>query len=55
MQERDAYMEFMGQFNTRDREGVVALDEFVQIHRGLSGAISDNEEYSTAVRGLWKQ
>lgn len=54
MSERDAYMEFMGQFNTQDREGVVSLNEFVQVHRALSGSISNCDEYASVVRGCWK-
>lgn len=54
MSDRDAYMEFMGQFNSEDRQGVVSLDEFVMIHKVLSGGISNDAEYAKIVRGCWK-
>lgn len=53
LSDRDGYMEFMGQFNSRDRESVVACDEFVQVHRLLSGAISSDEEFGSVLRGCW--
>jgi len=53
--EREAYMEFMGQFNTQEREGKVSEDEFVLIIKLLSGSISDDAEFAEVVRGSFQQ
>ena len=34
--EREAYMEFMGQFNTQERDGIVSFDEFQEVHKDMS-------------------
>jgi len=52
--ERDAYMEFMGQFNSQERDAAITEHEFVEMHKSLSGALSDDAEYASVVRGMWK-
>ena len=51
--ERDAYMEFMGQFNSQDRDAAVSEHEFVELHRALSVAVSNDAEFASVVRGMW--
>lgn len=46
-------MEVMAQFNSQDREGVVTEDEFIQVQKALSGAITDSAEYFRILKGCW--
>lgn len=46
-------MELMGQFSVQDRDSEVPLDEFLQVHKCLSGAIANTEEFCSVVKGCW--
>ena len=52
--ERDAYMEFLAQFNTQERDANVTYEEFEGVHRNLSGAIQDLADYEATIRGMYQ-
>lgn len=52
--ERDAYMEYMGQFNTQERDGVVSFDEFCEVHKNMSCGCADCSNFVTCIKNCYK-
>ena len=52
--ERDAYMEFLAQFNTQDRDGIISQDEFLSVHRAFSGSVTNSADFEAAINAFWK-
>ncbi len=50
----DVYREFMTQWDTQEKDGIVTFDEFVDYYTDISASIDDDEYFQLMIKQAWK-
>ena len=53
MTHEEIIFEFMAQWDTQDRDGIITKDEFVAYYRDVSASIDDDEYFELMMRNAW--
>jgi len=51
--EQEVLMDFMGQWDTQDRDGVITRDEFAEYYRNISASIDADDYFELMIRNAW--
>lgn len=52
--EREVFMEFMGLWDTQERDGVVTCEEFCKYYEDMSHAFEKDADFCSFMKGVWK-
>jgi hypothetical protein len=52
--EREAYMTYMGVWDTQERDGVVSWDEFLAVHSDMSLAVATDDAFHSVLSNVFK-
>jgi Ca2+-binding EF-hand superfamily protein len=54
MTEEQAFREFLGSFNDKDRNGQITKDEWDEYYAGVSASVDNDEHFCLLMRNAWK-
>ena len=50
----EVYREFMSQWDTINRDGIITLEEFVEYFKDVSASVDSDEYFATMMVKAWK-
>ncbi len=52
--QQDIFMEFMSQWDTQDKDGIVTFDEFCDYYRCISASVDSDDYFEVMMKNAWK-
>ena len=52
--EEDIFREFMMQWDTQNKDGIVTFDEFCEYYEGVSCSVDSDDYFGTMMKNAWK-
>lgn len=52
--EEDVFREFMTQWDTREKDGIVTFEEFCDYFEGVSCSVDSDDYFATMMKNAWK-